>query len=625
MAFTAWFRVMNVARNSVGRVPMSPRAVTIGVVTAPVREHRKPDGEEEDEHRAQRPADHRDRHEVPYRDGPLAERERRQPGQDGQPQRRGERGDQCHLDVLVEDAVAVQGHLEQTGVGARAEASTDRPEDRAAHPDGCGDQDQEPGKLRERVGDVAERQAGNEGCERAEGEGGQPLAQRSLLSAQGGPQAPGTTWECHNGTLIASFSGPTGMMGRGAARGSMRPDRLRGKPRPPSDPVAGEDQPEGKAGIRPVSPEPAGHGGVAHGLPPDVPGICRPGPGIEDQLGIAAQRQHDVRRRVRPDSRERKEPPLELRVGEILWRGPPQRLQIQIPTADGPGHREQVRASGACPGHFPIEALAGFRHGPGGGEGPAVRAVPRRARGGRAEVLHQGPDHPFGRGPRAVGGADGLDHLLEHRRAPDHPAGTCRHPDLAWGTSGAGGMVRSPTVFEEVVKTICTTNCTWSATKRMVGALVEHLGAPAPGAPRDGPYGRAFPTPRAMAEASEGFYREVARAGYRGPHLLSVARSVSGGDLDLETLGRASPEDLPDAELERRLLALPGVGPYAAAHVMLTLGRYSKLILDSWTRPAYARHVGRKAVSDAAMARRFRRYGPYAGLAFWLILTRDWV
>ena len=27
-------------------------------------------------------------------------------------------------------------------------------------------------------------------------------------------------------------------------------------------------------------------------------------------------------------------------------------------------------------------------------------------------------------------------------------------------------MIRSPTVFEEVVKTVCTTNCTWSATVR---------------------------------------------------------------------------------------------------------------------------------------------------------------
>ncbi|MGH2651721.1 MAG: DNA-3-methyladenine glycosylase family protein, partial [Actinomycetota bacterium] len=41
-------------------------------------------------------------------------------------------------------------------------------------------------------------------------------------------------------------------------------------------------------------------------------------------------------------------------------------------------------------------------------------------------------------------------------------------PDLAWAVTGAGRMVRSPTVFEDVVKTICTTNCAWSATRRMV-------------------------------------------------------------------------------------------------------------------------------------------------------------
>ena len=73
------------------------------------------------------------------------------------------------------------------------------------------------------------------------------------------------------------------------------------------------------------------------------------------------------------------------------------------------------------------------------------------------------------------------------------------------------------------------------------------------------------------------------------------------------------------------LLALPGVGPYAAAHIMMMLGRYSRLILDSWTRPKYARLTGRRACDDKAIVRRFRRYGNYAGLAFWLFLTRDWV
>jgi N-glycosylase/DNA lyase len=195
-------------------------------------------------------------------------------------------------------------------------------------------------------------------------------------------------------------------------------------------------------------------------------------------------------------------------------------------------------------------------------------------------------------------------------------------PDLAWATAGAGRLIRNPTVFEEVVKTICTTNCAWSGTVRMVSALVEHLGEPAPDAPAEGPLGRTFPTPAAMAAADLDFYRDVVRAGYRGAYLRSLAESVAAGELDLEELAA---DDLPDAEVAERLLALPGVGPYAAAHVMMLLGRYSRLVLDSWTRPTYARLTGGRAKKDTTIERRFRRYGPYAGLAFWLLLTRDWV
>jgi 3-methyladenine DNA glycosylase/8-oxoguanine DNA glycosylase len=197
-----------------------------------------------------------------------------------------------------------------------------------------------------------------------------------------------------------------------------------------------------------------------------------------------------------------------------------------------------------------------------------------------------------------------------------------RDPELAWVSAGAGRMMRSATAFEDVVKTICTTNCSWSATERMVGALIEHLGERAPGAPRTGVRGRAFPTPEAMAEADEDFYRGVVRAGYRGAYLKSLARSVASGEVDVEAFAA---DEVSDEELEMRLLALPGVGPYAAAHVMMMMGRYSRLILDSWTRPTYARLAGYKKVKDSTIARRWRRYGDYAGLAFWLYLTRGWV
>jgi N-glycosylase/DNA lyase len=184
---------------------------------------------------------------------------------------------------------------------------------------------------------------------------------------------------------------------------------------------------------------------------------------------------------------------------------------------------------------------------------------------------------------------------------------------LAWVTRGAGRMLRSPTVFEDVVKTVCTTNCAWSGTVRMVTALVEHLGVE----------GRTFPDPAEMAEAADDFYRDVARAGYRGPYLRAIASAVADGTLDLEELDGRS--DLPDTEVAERLLALPGVGPYAAAHIMMLLGRYGRLILDSWTRPKYSTLTSGRKISDRTIERRFRRYKDFAGLAFWLFLTRDWV
>jgi 3-methyladenine DNA glycosylase/8-oxoguanine DNA glycosylase len=191
-------------------------------------------------------------------------------------------------------------------------------------------------------------------------------------------------------------------------------------------------------------------------------------------------------------------------------------------------------------------------------------------------------------------------------------------PELAWTVSGAGRMLRSPTVFEDLVKTICTTNCAWSGTVRMVSALVSELGTMV----EDRPKLRAFPGAEAMASADESFFRDVARAGYRGAYLRMLATDVAGGRLDVEAFDDPA---LGDDEVAAQLLAIAGVGPYAAAHMLMLLGRYRRLILDSWTRPKYRLVSGRPRVTDKGIERAFRRYREFAGLAFWLTLTEDWL
>jgi N-glycosylase/DNA lyase len=187
---------------------------------------------------------------------------------------------------------------------------------------------------------------------------------------------------------------------------------------------------------------------------------------------------------------------------------------------------------------------------------------------------------------------------------------------LAYARAHAvGRLLRAPTAWEDVIKMLLTTNCSWSLTRVMVGRLIEELGEPAPSG------ARAFPTPAVMAKKNEKFYRDVVRAGYRAPHLVTLAGAVSRGVIDPEAWRRP---DLVDAEVRDELLALPGIGPYAADNLLRLLGHYAYLGLDSWCRGKLKRLYPRVRNVDRFAERRYRPFGRFAGLAMWLDLTRDW-
>ncbi|HZY10049.1 MAG TPA: Fe-S cluster assembly protein HesB, partial [Bacteroidota bacterium] len=52
-----------------------------------------------------------------------------------------------------------------------------------------------------------------------------------------------------------------------------------------------------------------------------------------------------------------------------------------------------------------------------------------------------------------------------------------KHKQFQWIPKiGAGRLLRAPTVFEDVVKMICTTNCSWALTETMVENFCKKLG-----------------------------------------------------------------------------------------------------------------------------------------------------
>jgi 3-methyladenine DNA glycosylase/8-oxoguanine DNA glycosylase len=191
-------------------------------------------------------------------------------------------------------------------------------------------------------------------------------------------------------------------------------------------------------------------------------------------------------------------------------------------------------------------------------------------------------------------------------------------PDFVWiARQGAGRLLRSPTVFEDLVKSICTTNCSWALTEKMVTGLVNNLGTES----KDGR--RSFPTPEAMAAAPAQFYRDEVRAGYRAPYLKELADRVASGELDVE--GWLTSE-LPTDELKRQMKRVKGVGDYAAENLLKLVGRYDCLALDSWVRAKFARTRGRgRASGDEKIARYYSRFRSWRGLALWCDMTRDWL
>jgi len=193
-------------------------------------------------------------------------------------------------------------------------------------------------------------------------------------------------------------------------------------------------------------------------------------------------------------------------------------------------------------------------------------------------------------------------------------------PDLRWALArGAGRLLRSPTVFEDAVKTLCTTNCTWAVTRGIVSRLCERLGEPAPKG------SVTFPAPEAMASRDERFYREEIRAGYRARYLVELSRSAANGRLDLERL-RRGPSGGPGAEeAQAAIRELAGFGPYATEHLLRLVGHHGHLALDSWNRAKLARIRGKRRLpSDRTLRRWYARYGEWAGLAMWLEVTADW-
>ena len=190
---------------------------------------------------------------------------------------------------------------------------------------------------------------------------------------------------------------------------------------------------------------------------------------------------------------------------------------------------------------------------------------------------------------------------------PEESVARFHAADARWAGSGRGRLFRSPTVFEDVVKTVTSCNVAWPSTMKMNAKLCAVVGA-------------GFPSAGAVARRRPATLRARCGVGYRDARLVELAKLFACGDVDAERLEDPATND--DAVFET-LKKLPGVGPYAAGNIMQLLGRYSRLAIDTETERHAREHLGFRE-TGAAMTRRierhYERFGDQRFRSYWFEL-----
>jgi 3-methyladenine DNA glycosylase/8-oxoguanine DNA glycosylase len=182
--------------------------------------------------------------------------------------------------------------------------------------------------------------------------------------------------------------------------------------------------------------------------------------------------------------------------------------------------------------------------------------------------------------------------------------------EFRWiATANAGRLLRSPTVFEDLVKTLCTTNTTWKQTKKMVLHLCESLGT------KLEEDGYSFPRASKIASSSQETLR-AAGLGYRAQYLLDVAARVLSGELNVEAWAHSN---VPTEELLRTMATARGIGSYACANMLRLLGRTEHIHVENWMIRTFSmkRNAGKVATSSD-LVQYYSRFGKWKGVVLWL-------
>ena len=192
------------------------------------------------------------------------------------------------------------------------------------------------------------------------------------------------------------------------------------------------------------------------------------------------------------------------------------------------------------------------------------------------------------------------------------------HPEAR--ERGYGRLYRSPTLFEDMVKTITNCNMQWAGTMDMNAKLCRHVGNQG-----------AFPTPLEIQQGtSPEFLKQHCRLGYRSTWVWELADHVVRGNLDLTKLENENENTTDWQETKATLQSIKGIGEFASNNILQLMGCFESFPYDTETVRLFREEFGatqsatKQTVFALAHQKYNESYAPYQFLAYWFDLWKNY-
>ena len=190
-----------------------------------------------------------------------------------------------------------------------------------------------------------------------------------------------------------------------------------------------------------------------------------------------------------------------------------------------------------------------------------------------------------------------------------------KHPRLkAIPRIGGGRLLRSASMTENIIKALCATNVNWTQAVKMINRIAQ-LG------PHVAHFRNltAWPTPRDILRAGEGYLNKVCRLGYRTASILAFCSAVDDGRFEPESLDALAMDPAVSSdELLSLLRSIHGIGPSSGHNLLGFLGRHDRLSIDSATVAHVAQlYTNGCRPTNKQIERIYAPYGRWKNLVYW--------